>query len=301
MVLAWLAFGAACSSGRLGGQQHDASQQAPQEAGLDGSMANDGDPPASDGAAMDATQDAGEPDAGPGLRDGGRLADGGLALPLGRGRVSIRAGGLARNLLLYVPDSWTPGNPGMVVLHGNGDTAGETLDRWSGLKTMADSHGVALALPEALEDHYQGNLDWDAETRPPEDNIDIQVTFEAQRYLVSRGVDPQRVYLLGRNLGGFLAFHAGMEGSTRFAAMNVTGAASPLGMGLASEAERKIPVHLLVGENDGLKGQVEQTHTDLMDRGFPVMLQVVPDTGACCPLRGRVAEVWNWMDEFTLP
>ena len=65
---------------------------------------------------------------------------------------------------------------------------------------------------------------------------------------------------MGYSQGGFLAYHSAMATSTLFAAVNVSGAGKSSSAPLAGNAQRKIPVDLLIGANDGLLSIARDTH-----------------------------------------
>jgi poly(3-hydroxybutyrate) depolymerase len=194
---------------------------------------------------------------------------------------------------LYVPSSWKAGGPGVVALHGNGDTAANFLAS-QGLRSGADAQGVAIAAPQALSGHANG-LDWDAYSTSPS-NIDLAVTRTARETLQSGGVDPKRTYMLGYSQGGFLSYLASMVDSQHYGAGHVAAAGSPLGPGkLEPQAARKIPMDILVGANDSLKSVAKSSADALQSSGFEVRYTELAGVGHCCPLTTQVPSVLAWL------
>lgn len=209
-----------------------------------------------------------------------------------------------RQVLLYVPTRWRAGAPGLVALHGNGDTAANFLAT-SGLQGVADAEGVALALPLALAGSGPMGVDWDAYTRPASANRDLRLVADARALLVAGGVDSRRVFLAGQSQGGYLAFHAGMVFAADFGAVNVSAAGDPMpGLGLAGMAPRRIPVDLLTGDGDFALANIRRTRDDLRARGFDLRYTELPGVGHCCPLSVRTGQspgVWAWLSARPLP
>jgi predicted esterase len=223
---------------------------------------------------------------------GGTGGSGGT-LPVGQTSVTMTVAGTERTIVVYVPSQWSSGDPGIVALHGNGDTA-QNFILSMGLKAAADGHGVALAAPQALSGHYQG-LDWDAYTNQAS-NIDIAVVRAARNYLQAGGVSSTHTYVLGYSQGGFLSYHCAMVDSTSFAAGHVSAAGSPLGGStLEQGATRKIPMDLLIGSNDGLLSVMQSSRDTLLGLGFEVRYTELPGVGHCCPLQSQADSVVTWL------
>jgi hypothetical protein len=222
--------------------------------------------------------------------------------PLTAGERVVSVG--TRSVLLYVPARWRAGAAGLVALHGNGDTASNFL-RTSGLMGVADSEGVALALPMAIAGSAPMGVDWDAYTRPASSNPDLRLVADTRALLVGGGVDARRVFLAGQSQGGYLAFYAGMTFSTLFGAVNVSAAGDPMpGLGLAAMATRRIPVDLLTGDGDFAIANIRSTRDDLQRRGFDVRYTELAGVGHCCPLStrtGTAPAMWLWLSARPLP
>lgn len=203
-----------------------------------------------------------------------------------------------RQVLVYVPSRWRAGGSGLVALHGNGDTAQNFL-LTSGLQNIADTDGVALALPQAIPGSAPMGVDWDAYTRPASANRDLRLVSDTRALLISGGVNAHRVFLAGQSQGGYLAFYAAMVFSNDFGAVNVTAAGDPMpGLGLAGMASRHIPVDLLTGSGDFAIANIRNTRDDLQSRGFDVRYTELPGVGHCCPLSvrtGQAPRVWQWL------
>jgi poly(3-hydroxybutyrate) depolymerase len=170
---------------------------------------------------------------------------------------------------------------------------------------VADSEGVALALPMAIAGSAPMGVDWDAYTRPASSNPDLRLVADTRSLLVSGGVDARRVFLAGQSQGGYLAFYAGMTFSTLFGAVNVSAAGDPMpGLGLAAMATRRIPVDLLTGDGDFAIANIRSTRDDLQRRGFDVRYTELAGVGHCCPLStrtGTAPAMWLWLSARPLP
>lgn len=249
--------------------------------------------------------DAGAPpptDAATAPRDLGPAPDVGPVAPFSPGQRVVSLG--ARRTLLYVPTSYRAGGPGLVLLHGNGDTPSNFLAT-SGMMPVADAQGLVLSLPEAIRGSGPMGVDWDAYTRPLGSNPDLVLVRAARDHLVAGGVDARRVFLAGQSQGGYLAYHAAMAMSDFFGAVNVTAAGDPLpGLNLAGMATRRIPVDLLTGSGEFALANVQRTRDDLRARGFEVRYTELAGVGHCCPLsarHGTAPSVAAWLLARPLP
>lgn len=242
-------------------------------------------------------RDAGSPPA-----DLGPAPDAGPVAAFTPGTVRVTLG--ARRALRYVPQSYRAGGAGLVLLHGNGDTASNFLAT-SGMQPVADAQGFVIVLPEAIAGSAPMGVDWDAYTRPMTANGDMLLVRAARDHLVAGGVDARRVFLAGQSQGGYLAYHAAMAMSALFGAVNVTAAADPLpGLNLAGMATRRIPVDLLAGSGEFALANVQRTRDDLRARGFEVRYTELPGVGHCCPLStrtGTAPSVAAWLLARPLP
>lgn len=293
-----------CNDGSIGTTRPDAASDGGIRI-MDSAVAPDASvpdaAPADSGVPDTAAPDTGSPpiDSGTPPVDGGPAPDAsGTPLAAGMRTVTVVAAGVSRDVLLYVPASWSAGGPGMVALHGNGDDAANFL-AWSGLRATADAEGLAIAAPQAISGHFMG-VDWDAYTTPVATNGDMQVALAAADLLRGGAVAPNRLYVLGHSQGGFLAFHLAMAYSEDFAAAHVASAGSPLGAGLVGTATRKIPIDLLIGSGDGLVTLARETRDQLVALGFDHRYTEVPGAGHCCPIMGRTSDIWSWLSARAL-
>ena len=221
----------------------------------------------------------------------------GAVLTAGTRTVSVGA----RQAIVYVPTAWRAGMPGLVALHGNGDTAMNFL-LTSGLREVADAQGVALVFPVAISGSGPMGVDWDAYTRPASANADVTLALNAQSLLARGGADTRRIFLLGYSQGGYLAYHVAMVGADRFAAVSVVAAGDPLpGLGLSTMAARHIPMSMLIGSGDFGLANAQRTRDTLRAMGFEVRYTELPGVGHCCPLRGRAADEYGWLAMRPLP
>jgi predicted esterase len=222
--------------------------------------------------------------------------------PPGINVMNIIAGGYSRTYLLYVPSGIVANAPLLVALHGNGDTADNFL-AYSRLQSVADAHGVLLAVPQALTGSGPSGVDWDSYTVPASSNKDHQLVLEIiNRTRATGAVDSRRIFILGYSQGGFMCFYSGMVLADIVGAIHVQSAGNPMPGGtLVSDAPRTIPVDLLIGEDDSLLDVARDTRDELQTMGHVVRYEEVPGHGHCCFLYDRVEGLWTWLASNPLP
>jgi dienelactone hydrolase len=86
-------------------------------------------------------------------------------------------------------------------------------------------------------------------------------------------IDPQRVYLFGNSMGGYLAFDGAMFQSQYFAAVAVhANRIADEYTGILAHAQRKTPIAIYIGDHDQFFtiASVHKTRDLLLKSGFPV-------------------------------
>src|SRR5271165_3048835 len=182
---------------------------------------------------------------------------------------SIRCENIRQTYLYYSPEispkhvpesSEETGSalPVVMLLHGAGDRAAHMVDAW---RHFAAKHKIILLAPELpREEKYE-------QIAP---QVFRCVVEDAKQWL---HIDPQRVYLFGNSMGGYLAYDSAMFESQYFAAVAVHA------MRIADEyawivdrAQRKTPIAIYIGDRDQYfsVASVLKTRDLLRKAGFPV-------------------------------
>ncbi len=203
------------------------------------------------------------------------------------------AGGwsVEQQYLYYSPDA-TSHLPVVMLLHGAGDLPVHMIDAW---KRFASKQGVALLAPDLPRE-----LSY--EEKAPA--IFRCVVEDAAAHFIQ--IDPQRVYLFGNSMGGYLTYDAAMFESQFFAAAAVHGMRlDPDYAGIVKKATRKTPVAIYIGDHDQFSSldSVRKTRDLLHREGFPVhYVEVKHHDHDYYAVADQVnADAWNFMKEIRLP
>jgi poly(3-hydroxybutyrate) depolymerase len=184
-------------------------------------------------------------------------------------RKPIESGGRHRVCYVYAPQRLAAETPAPVLLlfHGSGRDGLSLINEW---KKLADSEGILLAAPDALD-----RRQWVIPDDGPELLGDI-MRFLRTRY----AIDGRRIYAFGHSAGAGFALRMAPLESTLLAAVAVhAGAfAGAADSGILSFAERKIPVFIVVGTKDQYfpLDIVRQTREAFSKAGFPAELRELP-------------------------
>jgi len=203
---------------------------------------------------------------------------------------SVRCVGETRHYLLSAP----PGNaaaPAILLLHGAGGHAGDLVALWS---AFAASHDVVLLAPElprvaAFED-----------VAPQVFRCIVEDAKTAAK------IDPRRVYVFGHSMGGYLAYDAAMFESDYFAAVvaHAAGIADEYA-GILARARRKIPIAILVGDQDapGTLNAARKTRDLLTQAGFPVTFEELAGHGHNFGTYADriIRDAWTFLEPQRLP
>lgn len=221
-------------------------------------------------------------------------------------RVSSRTascdGGVAQAYLYYSPDEEKRDIqnkekeyllPAVMLLHGAGDRAANMVDAW---KRLARKEKIILLAPELPRD-------------PKFENAAPRIfrcVVEDARKVQALGIDPQRIYLFGNSMGGYLAFDGAMFESQYFAAVVVhADRIADDYTGIVGRAVRKTPIAIYIGDRDQFFSveSVRQTRDLLLKSGFPVHYVEMANHDHNYYARADEinADAWKFMQQNILP
>jgi len=181
--------------------------------------------------------------------------------------------------------------PAILLLHGSGDQPENFLPAW---KNLARKENIVLIAPElplvpAFED----------------------VAPQVFRCIVddsktTTAIDPQRIYIFGHSMGGYLAFDGAMLASQYFAAVAVhADLIEDKYFGIVDKATRKTPIALYIGDRDQFFSvqQVERTRDLLLNRKFPVhYLELKHHDHNYYGISDRInQDAWDFLSQQRLP
>ncbi|MEM6309956.1 MAG: PHB depolymerase family esterase [Pseudomonadota bacterium] len=132
--------------------------------------------------------------------------------------LTLNHDGRARSYHLHLPPDTQGDVPLVVVLHGLGGHANK-LRYGLGLNSRADKLGYAVVYPQGLESRWGPH--WNAGF-PFSDVDDVGfLTKLAQDLQEAYQIDPERTYVLGISVGGFMAYHLACHAPDVFRAQAV--------------------------------------------------------------------------------
>lgn len=117
---------------------------------------------------------------------------------------------IPRYINFYIPAGFGKKDeyPLVFVLHGEGETGTTMIKRYSGdIERLADSSTAIVIYPDAVKGHWSTRMGSHAATDTINDAgfIQIMLDYFVQRYSAS----PGRIYVMGFNSGGDMAWRAG--------------------------------------------------------------------------------------------
>jgi alpha-beta hydrolase superfamily lysophospholipase len=198
--------------------------------------------------------------------------------------------GVEQGYLEYSPDKDRP-LPVVMLLHGAGDRPANMIDAWKGL---AKKEKIVLLAPDLPRDPKFE----DAAPRTFRCVVDDARHFAA--------IDPQRVYLFGNSMGGYLAFDGAMFESQYFAAVAVhANRIADEYTGIVGHARRKTPIAIYIGDQDQFFSEqsVRKTRDLLLKAGFPVHYVELPnhDHNYYASADEINADAWKFLAKNGLP
>lgn len=167
---------------------------------------------------------------------------------------SLMHNGLKRYYRQYIPASYRrdAAVPLVIALHGIGDTI--TNFSANGLEYYADTANFILAIPQAMTDPRSGASTWNSGARflgsILNEGID-DVGF--LNYLMDTlswryNIDPERIYVCGFSMGGFMSYRLACEIGHRIAA--IASVAGTVGDTLDCHPRRAVPILQMHGIAD---------------------------------------------------
>jgi poly(3-hydroxybutyrate) depolymerase len=181
--------------------------------------------------------------------------------------------------------------PAIVLLHGAGDQAANMIEAW---RHMAEKQKIVLLAPELPRDPKFENAAPGV----------FRCVVEDARHIAK--IDPQRVYIFGNSMGGYLAYDAAMYQSKYFAAIAVH--AMTIADEYASIVEipkRKMPVAMYIGDHDQFFSvdSMLKTRNMLRKEDFPVhYVELVNHDHNYYDKSGEInADAWKFFKDIRLP
>ncbi|MEQ1756093.1 MAG: PHB depolymerase family esterase [Micropepsaceae bacterium] len=138
---------------------------------------------------------------------------------------SIKHSGIDRNFGLYVPKSYSRERPApmIIALHGRFSSA-KALHAMSHLQRVADARGAILVYPETLGAYWgDGGHTVLQRTEPEPDDMGF-IKALAETITTDYAIDQSKVFLLGYDGGGAMAYRLACNPPVRFAAVTVVSA-----------------------------------------------------------------------------
>jgi polyhydroxybutyrate depolymerase len=137
---------------------------------------------------------------------------------------SINHGGITRDYILYVPNSYVTGNQVPLVFNFHGYSSNATQQMWYGdFRAIADTAGFIIVHPEGTLDNSgvtHWNVGWGGSTVNDINFTSTLIDSIASEY----SINLDRVYSTGMSNGGFMSYQLACELSDRIAAIaSVTG------------------------------------------------------------------------------
>ena len=127
---------------------------------------------------------------------------------------------IPRYVNFYIPAGFGKKDeyPLVFILHGEGETGKTMMKRYSDdIERLADSSTAIVIYPDAVKGHWNTKMDSRAATDTINDAgfIQIMLDYFVQRYSAS----PGRIYILGFNSGGDMAWRLGCNLGKKIAAI----------------------------------------------------------------------------------
>lgn len=163
---------------------------------------------------------------------------------------TITHGGLQREFILYVPDSYTPGTPAPLVFnfHGYGSNAFEQMF-YGDFRPIADTAGFLLVHPMGTLDLLNNphwNVGWGLSTVDDIGFTNALIDSLSSQY----DINQERIYSTGMSNGGFMSYKLACDLSHRIAAIaSVTGSMN-INQSATCNSQHPMPVMEIHGTAD---------------------------------------------------
>lgn len=159
--------------------------------------------------------------------------------------------GVARRVGVYAPPGALPaGAPLIVALHGRFSSA-KAFHALSNLRAVADVYGAVLVYPETDGALWSDTLPATVVMEPARNDAGF-IAAAVDWARVQYAVDIERVFVIGYDTGGAMAYRLACEGELRVAAAAIV-SAMPWEHTLQScRPERAVPVLMMHGERDAI-------------------------------------------------
>lgn len=179
-------------------------------------------------------------------------------------------------VLKQFPKQLSKKTPLLIGLHGNQNTAANTLPFWN----PAVDEGFALVVPQSDQAMFKNAFVWD----------DLDASFGQVRYCFDSlksqiEFDESRVILGGHSMGGFVAIQMALTGELPVCGLIANGPALPFAdtpdeyeKALILSKERGLRAYFIIGEEDvDIEQDAVRVFVDKMkSAGIPCELEVVP-------------------------
>lgn len=168
---------------------------------------------------------------------------------------TIKAGGIDRTYLLYIPRGIRPEDkpPLLIVLHGGGGTGkGMVKLTRGGFNHIADKYKFMVAYPDAIERHWNDGRGLDY--RAMRDNVD-DVGFISQlidQLIKKRRIDKDRVYVTGASNGGLMSYRLACDLTNKIAGIAPVIASMGKHLAMKETPSGPMPVLIINGTKDPL-------------------------------------------------
>ena len=138
---------------------------------------------------------------------------------LASGRHTLDVDGVPREFILHLPDGLPSDAPLVIVLHGYSDSA-DAISGYSGMDTVADREGFAVAYPQGLTDTF-GYAYWEVGYAFHDGSVDDVGFLLALRSLLlaDQGLNPDAVFATGMSNGGDMSYRLACEAAGSFRAV----------------------------------------------------------------------------------
>jgi polyhydroxybutyrate depolymerase len=162
--------------------------------------------------------------------------------------------GLKRTYLLHTPTGHNLNRtwPLVFVLHGGGGS-GAKVARLTGFSRLADSTGIIVVYPDAVNHHWNDGRKV-RHFRSQRENVDDVGLVSAliDRLVKDLNADPQQVYVTGISNGGMMCHRLACEMSDKIAAIAPVAAALPEPLADSCNPARPVSVLAINGTEDPL-------------------------------------------------